>query len=97
MNQKERHQKAMEKLATQYIRGMLHPKIRLREITEDGITIECEKRWDDEYLTKELQILATWWGYFYGECSVTVETVKPDGFFSDTVKVATIHFKPVSG
>lgn len=96
MNQKERHQKAIEKLAMQHVMRMLNPKIRLREITEDGITLECEERWSDEYLIKELQILASWWGYSYGECSVTVETVKADGFFCDTIKVATIHFKPVS-
>ena len=96
MNQKERHQRAMEKLAKHHIRAMLNPKIRLREITEDGITVECEERWEDAYLTKELQILASWWGYPYGECDVLVETVKPDGFFCDTMKLATIHFKAVS-
>ena len=95
MNQKERHQKALEKLATEHVKRMLDPKIRLREITEEGITLECEERWEDAYLTKELHILASWWGYAYGECEVSIETVKPDGFFCDTIKVATIHFKPV--
>jgi len=98
MNRKERHQKALEKLAKQHIRAMLNPQIRLREITEDGISVECEERWSDEYLKKELQILSSWWGYVHGECDVTIETVKPepDGFFCDTFKVATIHFKAVS-
>ncbi len=96
MNRKERHQKAMEKLARQHVSRMINPQIKLREITEEGITLECEERWEDAYLSKELQILASWWGYSYGECDVTIETVKPDGFFCDTVKVATIHFKAVS-
>ena len=96
MNRKERHQKAMEKLAMHHIRGMINPHIKhikLREVTEDGIRLECEERWEDAYLTKELQILASWWGYLYGECEVTIDVLEPDGFFCEKSKRATIHFK----